>query len=324
VFVSYMRFFVTIFPPLVACACWLFDQASRWAAASPSRWAPAAAQACGALVVLTAMAVHLQNATIAAENDQASRLMLKSNADEVVAAAPPGAVIFTQDTQFLHHLQFLADYALYAGDTFNKSFVDNLPRIDPDEPQGWEPGRRNALYERLKGKPQQALDEDQRRIMTGAMQSGRRVFFLVQRRANDPDPHVRISDEAKNAFPGAAWLRRFATKDKFDLEIAAAWMTTIVRPPQENKPRSQRRVVQVKVDRRTQMWQLVEVFARPPAPPVPPRPAPKPAAPAPKPAPPPKPAAPSRPPPPKPATTHAPAPATRAAAPATRAATSRP
>jgi hypothetical protein len=277
VFVGYMRFFTTIFPPLLACACWLFYQSARWAAvAAGSRWAPAAAQGCAALVALTAIAVHLQNATFAAENDQVTRLMLKSNTDEVLAAAPEGSVIFTQSNEFLHHLQFLRNYALYAGETFNRSFVDNLPKIDPDEPQGWEPGRREALYARLKDKNQPQLDEAQRRIMTGAMESGRRVFFLIQRQANDPKPHVRISNEPKNGFPGSAWVRRFATKDKFDVEVAAAWVTSVVRPQQESTTRSQRRQVQVRVDRRTQTWQLVEVFTRPPPPPAPPRPAPPP------------------------------------------------
>jgi hypothetical protein len=203
--------------------------------------------------------------------------MLKSNTDEVLAAAPEGSVIFTQSNEFLHHLQFLRDYALYAGETFNRSFVDNLPKVEPDEPQGWEPGRREALYARLKNKNQQQLDDEQRRIMTGAMQSGRRIFFLIQRQANDPKPRVRISNEPKNAFPGSAWVRRFATRDKFDVEVTAAWVTSVVRPQRESTTRSQRRQVQVRVDRRTQTWQLVEVFTRPPAPPAPPRPATAPA-----------------------------------------------
>ena len=219
-------------------AFWLFDQIGLFLSQKPTAgpWAFRVAQMSFGVITLIAIAVHLQTSTFAAEVDQNSRLMLQTNTQQVLATAPAGSVIFAQDNPLLHHLQFERDYTLYTGETFNKGFIDQLPQIDPDEPQGWEPGRRDAPYKRLKDLSQAQLDEDQRRLMTMALDSGRRVFFVIPRRDNDPPPQrarrLNQADvrEFRRMFPGGEMIRRFATPDRFELNLVAAWQTPIVRP----------------------------------------------------------------------------------------------
>jgi hypothetical protein len=283
-FVSYMRFVVTIVPGLFVCACWLVDQVClHMQGMHPGRWAFRSVEIALGLLMLAAVAVQLKNSTIGAELDQHGRLMLKKNADSILNVVPEGAVLFAQDTSVLHHLQFLRDYALYTGETFNKSFIDNLPRMDPDEPQGWEPGRRDALYNRLKGMTQPQLDEEQRKIMTAAIDSGRRVFFVIARRVNDPPVGQKFSGEKPGTFPGATpWVRRFATVDRFDLHILSAWTTPIVRPIPPNTTRTRAQRAEIRTSGPSPAWQIVEVTKRttPLAAPAPtaPRPAARPAA----------------------------------------------
>ena len=265
-FISYMRFFLTVLPALVVAAFWLFDQLGEHV---PK---PLAQAACS-LVTLIAIAVQLQSSTFAAETDHANRLMLATNAQQVQDAAPNHSVIFAQDMNLLHHLQFVGDYLLYTGETFNKWFIDSLPQMDPNEPQGWDPGRRDALYNRLKTLNQQQLDDQARQLMTAALDSGRRVFFLISRRENDPPPRQRRANApaavARLAFPGGDLVRRFAA-DRFDFDVVSHWSTPIMRPvvPQPNRPL--RRRVEINLDRRNTLWQIVEITKKPPAPPAPP------------------------------------------------------
>jgi hypothetical protein len=286
-FIGYMRFFLTILPALVMMAFWLFDQIGQFlsqkstAGAWASPWAFRIAQLSFGIVTLIAIAVHLQTSTFAAEVDQNNRLMLQTNTQQVLATAPAGSVIFAQDNPLLHHLQFERDYTLYTGETFNKGFIDQLPQMDPDEPQGWEPGRRDALYKRLKDLSQAQLDEDQRRLMTMALDAGRRVFFIIPRRDNDPPPlrarRLNQADvrEFRRMFPGGEMIRRFATPDRFELNLVAAWQTPIVRPTLPDATKVRRRRVEVRMDRRQTFWQIVEVTKKPYEPPPPPaKPAP--------------------------------------------------
>ncbi len=272
IYINYMRFVLTVMPGLVMAAYWLFDQVCKWIETAPAapRWSAKLAQASFGTITLIAVAVHAHTSTFAAESDQISRLMLQANAERVLEAVPAGAVIFATDNGLLHHLQFARDYVLYTGETFSKAFVDRLPQMDPDEPQGWEPGRRDALYERLKGYTQQQLEEQQRQTMMAAIESGRRVFFIVPRRVNDP-PLRRRSNELKGVFAGAEMLRRFATPDRFEVEVVSAWSTPVVRPAEPAKARARR--PEVRIDRRGMSWQIVEVTKRPPQPPPPPKPA---------------------------------------------------
>lgn len=313
-FVSYMRFIVTVLPGCVMTAYWLFDQICRWVATHMLPAEPSSlriVQASFGLVTLIAVGVQLQSSTFAAELDQNNRLMVQFNTQRVLEAAPAEAVIFAQDSSLLHHLQFVRDYKLYSVETFNKWVIDSLPQMDPAEPQAWEPGRRDALYGRLKDLSQAQLDEEQRKLMIAALDSGRRVFFVIPRRDNDPTPRQRRANiqpiaDARRAFAGGDLIRRFAASDRFDFDVIDAWCTPLVRPPSPqlaNRP--MRRRAETRLDRRSTLWQIVEIVKKAPVPPAPAAvaPAPRPAAT--------RPAATQRRPSPQPATTQAKAPSTR-------------
>ncbi|WP_428936747.1 hypothetical protein [Fontivita pretiosa] len=267
-YIGYMRFFTTILPALLLCAFWLFDQSVQWLDANAAdRWPARLARASFAGVTGIAVAVHAHNTAFNAESDQYTRLMLRFNTDEVLAVAPAGAVVFAQDNGLLHHLQFVRDYKLYSGETFNKWFIDNLPRMDPDEPQGWDPGRRDSLYRRLKDHTQAQLDEQQRRLISQALDSGRRVFVVVQRRDTDP-PLRRRSTGLRGSFGGMEILRRL-NPDKYDLEVLSAWATPVVRPVAQEPGKRRPRRAELRLDRRQMFWQIVEVMHKPPPPPKP-------------------------------------------------------
>jgi hypothetical protein len=265
VYISYLRFFLTIMPALVACAFWLFAKLIELAKASQQPAPLAAASLAMGVATCVSLAVHLRNSTFAAEEDQNRRLLLKMNADEVLAAAPPHAVIFAADTQLLHQLQFVRDYSLYNGETFNRTFVQNLPNVKPDEPQGWEPGRRESLYKRLKDVGQPQLDDQARRIINAALASGRRVFFVAQGKEDDPTVRRRRASAQSRSARVADIVTRFATPDRFETELIAGWNQPIVRPAQNEGRQRNKRPDMRGVERRNTFWQIVEVTKKPPA-----------------------------------------------------------
>jgi hypothetical protein len=266
VYTGYLRFFMTILPALAACAYWLFARLIRLAQATHQGAPQFVAVLAMGLTTWIALAVHLQNSTFAAEEDQLRRLMLKMNADEVLASAPAGAVIFCPDTPLVHHLQFVRDYTLYTGETFNKAFVSSLPSLRPDEPQGWEPGRRDALYKRLKDQSQQQLDEQAKRVLASALNAGRRVFFVAPGRENDPFVRRRRAEANGRAAQAAEFVKRFATPDRFDTEVVAGWNLPIVRPPVADAGVKQRgkRADMRGIERKNMYWQIVEVTKKEP------------------------------------------------------------
>jgi hypothetical protein len=286
-FVSYMRFFATVLPALVVSAYWLFDQiCTSLRRADVALWVRRSTKAAFGAMTLVAIYTHAENGVYAVGIDQLTRLLLQSNAEQVLATAPRGSVIFATDTNVLHHLQFAGDYTFYTGESFNRYWIDTtLPQLDPNEPQGWDPGRRDSLHARLKNFTQQQLDEQQRAIMSAALDSDRRVFFLLQRATNDPPPKQRKANpaltgdpkrpnaaaEARRAFPGGDIVRRFATPDRFDFDVAATWNTPVVRPPLPDSNRPPQRRVELRLNRAATSWQLVEIQKKPPAPPEPPK-----------------------------------------------------
>jgi hypothetical protein len=291
-FVSYVRFFATVLPALVMSAYWLFNQISTTLrAADADVWVRRATKGVFGMVTLIAIFMHLQNSTYAVEMEQLTRGMLQMNTQRVLATVPRGSVLFATDTSLLQHLQFAGDYTLYSGETFNKWHIDSLRTADPSEPQGWDPGRRAALYERFKDMNQQQLDEQQRRLMILALDSDRRVFFLLSRHQNDPPPRQRRANpqpaadarraaaqaEARRVFPGGDIVRRFATPDRFDFDVVATWHTPVVRPPVVDPNRPAQRRVEMRLNRAAASWELVEIVKKPPAPPEPPTPRPVPA-----------------------------------------------
>jgi hypothetical protein len=179
------------------------------------------------------------------EADQGGRYQLEFKTDAIRAAAPDGSVIFCQEQNLLNDVQFRGDYALYDGESFRRDWVQNLPNIaPPDAPQGLDPGRRDALYNRLKGLSQAQLNEQARGIIHDALIANRRVFFVIQMRPNDPIPKktrkaMGLSGKNKIVERMPDLVARFCTPDRFSTEVASVWpgYAPVVEPPADNKPR---------------------------------------------------------------------------------------
>jgi hypothetical protein len=215
------------------------------------------------------IAMHLANAMPAMEMDQSTRYQLDFKAQAIRAEVPDGSVIVCQEDNLLNDIQFIGDYALYDGRSFRRDIVQNLPNADPpDQPQGLDPGRRDALYKRLKDFSQPALDEQARRIMRDALNANRRVFFVIQARPNDPIPKtvrkaVGSAAKVKNVrMPD--FVARLCTPDRFATEVVSVWPGYVpgISAPQINKPRG------IRVDRPAdpqvarQAIELIEVTLR--------------------------------------------------------------
>jgi 4-amino-4-deoxy-L-arabinose transferase-like glycosyltransferase len=104
---GYLRYFFTIFPALLVCAFW-------WLRPALERFAPRpiACVAIGALALLSS-AAGLRGGLANAAADFAENAALQQRAAIVLAAAPTGSVLFTQDAGLLNHLRLVGDYALY-------------------------------------------------------------------------------------------------------------------------------------------------------------------------------------------------------------------
>lgn len=217
--------------------------------------APFGAGVLGAIVT----ASHLSNAIPLAEADHYQRLSLKDSTSQIMRVAPAGSVVITPDTRFLHHLQFVADYALYQGDTFNRAAMARL-RLDEEQtsdPQGLDPGRRMALHQRLGHLTQEELDEQFRALVRTSLDRNRRVFLVIPRRpANDPLPRWLGGDPSRRALP-EPW-RRMLRSDLFVTEVQGIWNTVLVRPaPPGRMPRRQGWPVQR--PGRPDFFQIIEI-----------------------------------------------------------------
>ena len=201
------------------------------------------------------------------EFEQYQKLMIYHNAEAIRSTAPQGSVIFSADQALFHHLQFVDDYYLYSGETFNRPYIQNLPNADPpDQPQGLDPGRRDALYNRFKDFNQKQLDDEERKVITSALDSDHRVFLIMPRNPNDiPLVKKLLKRDAKGRLPPLPDpLRRFA--NEFDVSVAYAWSQPLPRPVPDNqgKPRGKR--LQFAFERRFgQSYEMVELKKKPPA-----------------------------------------------------------
>jgi hypothetical protein len=269
--IGYLRFFLTILPALAIGAFWL----AQHLVARVAR--PALAMlATGALAAVT-IVIHLQNALPLIENDQMTRLSLQTTADEILVSAPAGSVLLVNEQPVLHHIQFAGDYTLYSSQTFQRPFIQSLATAEaPGEPQALDPARREALYEKLKDKTQQQLDDDERTLITRALDNNLRVFALLPRGQADPPARRRRAIDAARRIrfvPDQA-VARVLTPDKFEIEVVAAWnniVPRVIETPRTRGPRAARPLPPAA--RVAPGYQLVEITKKPyePSPPAIPR-----------------------------------------------------
>jgi hypothetical protein len=199
------------------------------------------------LFTLLVVAMQVTDTLPGLEADQTARIQLALKADAIRALIPDGSAVFCQDQAVLNDVQFLGDYALYDGQSFRADWVRNLPNAEPpDQPQGLDPGRRDALYKRLKDLTQTQLDEQARGIMHDSLMANRRVFFVIPLRPNEPIPKKLRKAMGFGSKEKAAQetdqFARLCPPDRFASELVSIWPGYVpgLTEPKVNKPRGLR------------------------------------------------------------------------------------
>jgi hypothetical protein len=220
-----------------------------------------------ALFTGVVIAMHLTNAIPALEADQYNRIQVALKAQAIHAVAPEGSVIICPgEDDLLNDVQFIGDYELYDGRSFRRDWVQSLPNAEPpDQPQGLDPGRRDALYEHLKNLTQPELDEQARRIIHDALLANRRVFFVIPTHANEPIPKkIRramgwMGKQKYANFPGM--IAQLCPPDRFATDVVSVWPGYVpdMIVPKANKPRGLRPMVPPDLRSARQALELIEV-----------------------------------------------------------------
>lgn len=212
--IGYMRFFLTLFPPLVIAAAWLLEQLFTIARrpASPLRNMGSKLKVFIAhllsplplgIAAAVAALMGLSAAMPMMENSYRADLAIQSASNTVLHKAPPGSVIFAED-RLLHQLQFVGDYSLYNFDPFNQMSLRRLVNLDEEMPHPLQVQRAAALLELLKDKNNSQLTKEQNDLMRRHLQAGQHVYFVIPKTAYDRTYKRFITKDFK-AEPIATW-----------------------------------------------------------------------------------------------------------------------
>jgi hypothetical protein len=182
--VSYLRFFLTVFPAMIFAGIWLLDRAVNMSRA-------ARALCLGALTAL-GCSVNLANITPALENqydrDLGSHVML----EEVQAHLPPGSVIFAED-DICNQLDSAGGWTLFDLGLFRPgafaAFKKAVNVEDFDDPTPIQ-RTRSLEYMKLLGvegsdgnwraKPQGQIEQAQMDIVLKSLAAGKHVAFVFR------------------------------------------------------------------------------------------------------------------------------------------------
>jgi 4-amino-4-deoxy-L-arabinose transferase-like glycosyltransferase len=176
--VTYIRFFLTAFPPLVLGMAWLLtrplplgkdgsDRLRRWAQ-------PAAAVA----LVLACGAFGVREVLPILKSDQQDRQEAGSAGAATLPVAPAGSVVFGPQPALLY-LQYAGDYRLYSRNLFVLRLIAKLGKVDPTAPNTLQPERAENLFKLLKGRKNIGLWRLQRNLAADALSQGRRAFVIA-------------------------------------------------------------------------------------------------------------------------------------------------
>ena len=190
---GYVRFFLSVFPPLVLGAVWYLtrrDLEPGPGDPTPQRFLRPLA----ALAVVLGGAAYCVHATLPMlRTDHRSRVALERTTRQVLAAAPAGSVIFGPQPELLH-LQFAGDYRLYSRNLFARRAVEELGTVDPHQPSTLQPQRALDLYARLKDYSPADLLRLQRELAVRALAAGRRVFVIAPSQPAQAAEWLRFAD----------------------------------------------------------------------------------------------------------------------------------
>lgn len=179
--IAYLRFFLTIFPALALAAVWCLKKLTELMVHEGSRFLPYLVLA---MIVAIGCGVSLNTALGEVERETSTSLILQVASRQILSSCPQGSVLFSE-SRVLNFMQLAGDYELYDIQQFNRAMIRRYARIEDrmDQPSGLQPQRAADMYDRLKNMSEADLVKEQNRLMTDAMDQGRRVFFIVPKRA---------------------------------------------------------------------------------------------------------------------------------------------
>jgi 4-amino-4-deoxy-L-arabinose transferase-like glycosyltransferase len=175
--VRYLRFLLTLIPPILIIAAWLMSHFWRLIE-TPATTARAAGAIAAGLVVSVAALHGVQKSLPALERDHVIALNLSVVGDTVRRHAPDGSVLFAENT-LLNHLQYVGDFQLYNKDAFAKRDVGESPQPDESQPAIVQRERKQLLDRLYSGKTQSDLITEQDGVITRALAQGGHVFAIV-------------------------------------------------------------------------------------------------------------------------------------------------
>lgn len=168
---GYVRFFVSVFPPLILSALTLLCFAVR---ARPWWWEVGL----GAFVVVVATA-NLREATRQL-NRQMDRLLFdKETSERVREKMKDGSVILASD-RLLNFVEFAGDWHLYASETFDRGAIQNrIKNLKDNDPRPFQRRKAEKLAETQGKKTDSELTQEQRDIINHRLTEGLEVAMIL-------------------------------------------------------------------------------------------------------------------------------------------------
>lgn len=181
--IGYLRFFLTLFPPLIFCTAWLIAQACR-----PGSRAIAAPFAAGLFVALTCL-YNVSTNVGALERDFTINSNTFNSIKRVKAAeqrrpkdlpaAAETSLLFGAQRQFINTAQSYLDMECYTTESMGRHSGRWGGGGDPNAPDPLQPARREHWRKFTEGKSDADLVNDVIGIITDALKDNRRVFVCM-------------------------------------------------------------------------------------------------------------------------------------------------
>lgn len=179
---GYMRFFLTIFPPLAVGAFGMLQMAADTGSQAVPwrlRFGRGLGAATAALVLAGGTAaMGAYRALPEMERLHVNGVNLADRAAKLNETVPAGSVVFCDDTNLGHYLQFTSDIILYGSDVISAQWLRRGPRLDSDDPNPLDPNRRRSLEFRLGSLNDRALERYRQQVIDDALTRGQRVFII--------------------------------------------------------------------------------------------------------------------------------------------------
>ncbi|MDB5327866.1 MAG: hypothetical protein JWM57_3435 [Phycisphaerales bacterium] len=294
---SYLRFFLTLLPPLVIGTAVVIDLVI---ASATTRFGKIVSPLMGGVIVAIACGMNLYRGQLGLEDGQETGVGMESQfrqqmnlaalANVVTTTVPKGSVLLSQSAQ-LNDLQFVGDYDCFATEYFTAANATRLKsqkdRLDPDDPDPIQPARRDYLYELTKDKSDDQLAQMQTDLIRRSIAAGKRVFLLASR-TQSPS----LTKRYEKADIGLTWAVRARYHDLPRLNAGDDPVPPAADPrgrrggfggfggfggPNARGGVRGQRAGNSPFREAVQQWQIIEITRRPERP-AEPKPAPKPAA----------------------------------------------